>query len=96
LAFAKRPAEELYDARKDPGQLENLAGKQEHADAQKKLREQLDRWMAETGDPRATGETDFWDKCPYVGSRKKPATESRKTDRPIPKRKAESGKRKPK
>ena len=31
LAFAKRPAEELYHVGKDPGQLENLAGNPEFA-----------------------------------------------------------------
>ncbi len=69
LAFGLRPAEELYDLSKDPGQLENVAGQPRYADAQKRLRAELDRWMAATGDPRAKGETDFWDRCPYVGSR---------------------------
>ena len=27
LAFGKRPAEELYDLKKDPGQLNNVADK---------------------------------------------------------------------
>ena len=37
LAFAKRPAEELYHVGKDPGQLENLAGNPEYAEVQKKF-----------------------------------------------------------
>lgn len=65
LACAKRPEEELYDLRKDPRQLENVAGKPEYADNQREMRAMLDEWMRETGDPRAKGETDFWDKCPY-------------------------------
>lgn len=69
LSFAKRPAEELYDLSKDLGQIDNVAGKPQYAEVQKKLRADLDRWMAATGDPRAAGETDFWDKCPYVGPR---------------------------
>jgi uncharacterized sulfatase len=69
--FAKRPAEELYDVTKDPGEMHNLAGKPEYAEVQKQLRAELDHWMAATGDPRAMGETDFWDKCFYAGSRKK-------------------------
>ena len=32
LSFGKRPAEELYDCRKDPGQLVNLAGDPDYAD----------------------------------------------------------------
>jgi N-sulfoglucosamine sulfohydrolase len=67
LAFAKRPAEELYDLAEDPGQVHNVAGQPEYADAQAKLRRQLADWMTATGDPRAKGETDFWDRCEYVG-----------------------------
>ena len=29
--------------------------------------------MRDTADPRALGETDFWDKCIYVAAPKKPA-----------------------
>lgn len=73
-AFGKRPAEELYDVVQDPGERSNLAGKLEYAEVQKQLRDELDRWMLDTADPRAKGETDFWDKCPYVGGRQKPRT----------------------
>ena len=69
LACARRPAEELYDLSKDPQQINNVAGRPEYADVQRKLRTELDRWMQQTDDPRAKGETDFWDKCPYVGRR---------------------------
>ena len=67
LACAKRPAEELYDLSKDPQQIHNVAGRPEYADQQRKLRAALDRWMLETDDPRARGETDLWDKVEYVG-----------------------------
>jgi N-sulfoglucosamine sulfohydrolase len=70
LAFAKRPAEELYDCRKDPYELTNVADKPEYAEAKAKLRAVLDKWMAETGDPRAgkDGGDDRWDKYPYYGA----------------------------
>jgi len=68
LAFGKRPAEELYDLSKDPAQINNVAGKPQYAEVQKKLRAELDKWMAETKDPRAKGETDFWDKTHYYGA----------------------------
>ncbi len=71
LAFEKRPAEELYDLARDPQQLENVAGRPEHAEAQKKLRADLDRWMAETADPRALNDDDRWDRYPYIGGAKK-------------------------
>jgi len=69
LATAKRPAEELYDLKRDPDQLVNVAGQVAHRDAQRRLREQLERWLRETGDPRATVDDDRWDRFPYYGER---------------------------
>ena len=68
LATGKRPAEELYDLRKDRGQINNVADKTEYAAAKKKLRAALDKWMRETGDPRATTDDDRWDRYRYFGS----------------------------
>ncbi|MGH9373643.1 MAG: sulfatase family protein [Vicinamibacterales bacterium] len=67
LATAKRPAEELYDLNRDADQLENVAGRSAHAAAQRRLRAELDRWLRETGDPRATEDDNRWDKFPYYG-----------------------------
>ena len=67
LATAKRPAEELYDLRSDPHQITNVAGAAAHRAAQQRLREQLDRWLRETGDPRAVADDDRWDRFPYYG-----------------------------
>jgi arylsulfatase A-like enzyme len=67
LATAKRPAEELYDLRRDPHQVENVAGRPAHRAAQQRLRAELDRWMRETADPRATEDDDRWDRFPYYG-----------------------------
>lgn len=67
MATAKRPAEELYDLRRDPHQVKNVAGQPEHRAAQRRLREELDRWMRTTGDPRATVDDDRWDRFPYYG-----------------------------
>jgi N-sulfoglucosamine sulfohydrolase len=68
LATAKRPAEELYDLRKDPHQLDNVAAKPEYASAKRGLRTALDKWMRDTGDPRSTTDDDRWDKYPYFGA----------------------------
>ena len=68
LAFDKRPLEELYDLTNDPGQLDNVADKPQYAEAKKELRADLDRWMAETGDPRAQDKDERWDRYPYVGA----------------------------
>lgn len=67
LATAKRPAEELYDLRADPNQLNNVADRPEHAAAKAQLRRMLDEWMRTTGDPRATTDDDRWDRYPYYG-----------------------------
>lgn len=75
LATAKRPAEELYDLRADPDQLRNVAGQSAHRAAQRRLRQDLDRWLRETGDPRATADDDRWDRFPYYGQPAKPGGE---------------------
>lgn len=68
LATAKRPAEELYDLRADPGQLENVAGKSEYARDKAALTTTLERWMRDTNDPRILQDDDRWDKYPYYGN----------------------------
>lgn len=67
LCFGKRPAEELYDLRRDPHQTVNLAGRPEYAAHQRRLRRRLEEWMKQTGDPRAFGDDDRWDRYPYFG-----------------------------
>ncbi|MBN1457294.1 MAG: sulfatase [Sedimentisphaerales bacterium] len=49
--YMKRPAEELYDSRQDPYELNNLADNEQYADVKKRLSEELDRWMKEQKDP---------------------------------------------
>ena len=71
LAMAKRPAEELYDLRKDPGQIDNVAMRADYAAAKKELRAALDTWMRDTADPRISTDDDRWDKYPYFGNRAK-------------------------
>jgi len=72
LAFGKRPGEELYDLRKDPGQLSNVAGKAEYAKARKELLAALMAELKATKDPRALGGGDVFDEYPYYGSGKAP------------------------
>jgi arylsulfatase A-like enzyme len=67
LCFGKRPAEELYDLRTDPHQVNNVSGHPDYAAAQKQLRAQLDQWMKDTADPRAVKDDDHWDSYPYFG-----------------------------
>jgi len=72
LACGKRPAEELYDLKKDPGELTNVAGRPEYARINKQLGAELEKWMAETADPRAKGGGTEFDRYPYGGRRRKP------------------------
>jgi hypothetical protein len=67
LAFAKRPAEELYDLRSDPDQLANVAGQAKFADVQKRLAAQLEEELIATDDPRAIGKGRQFDGYPYLG-----------------------------
>jgi arylsulfatase A-like enzyme len=71
LATAKRPAEELYDLRRDPGQLENVAGREAYRETQRRLRAELESWLRDTADPRMSVDDDRWDRFPYFGDRAK-------------------------
>ncbi len=65
-AVGKRPQEELYAVAGDPGCLENLAAKPEHAAACAALRKQLLDKLKEQGDPRALGTGDIFESYPRV------------------------------
>jgi N-sulfoglucosamine sulfohydrolase len=64
LAFAQRPAEELYDVKEDPDQLRNLAADPQYAQVKARLSARLTQRLTETGDPRMRGEAP-WDDYPY-------------------------------
>ena len=63
LGFGKRPAEELYDLRRDPDQMKNVAGEPAYAAAQRELSERLMKVLRDTQDPRLE---DAFDRPPYV------------------------------
>lgn len=65
-SFGKRPEEELFDVRHDPGCLRNLAGEPAHAAELARLRDTLMRLLEEQGDPRALGTGDIFDSYPRV------------------------------
>lgn len=73
LAFAKRPGEELYDLRKDPGQLANVAGESQYASIRQELADRLTAELRATSDPRVIGGGEKFDQYPYYGSPQKPA-----------------------
>jgi N-sulfoglucosamine sulfohydrolase len=67
LSFAKRPAEELYDLRKDPGQLDNVASDPDYAEIRKELEARLMAELRETADPRVVGGAERLEEYPYYG-----------------------------
>ena len=67
LCFGLRPAEELYDLRRDPGQTNNVAASAEFGETRKQLRAELEQWMQRTGDPRLDPNDERFEKAPYFG-----------------------------
>lgn len=70
LAFARRPAEELYDLTNDPDQVSNVASEADYARTLSRMRNELERYLVRTEDPRATGKEALWDYYPYYGLRR--------------------------
>ena len=67
LAFAKRPAEELYDIRKDPAQLHNLAEDAHFAALKAELHLRLMNELTRTGDPRVQNDGAYFETPPLAG-----------------------------
>jgi uncharacterized sulfatase len=62
LAAGKRPERELYDLRKDPFQTRNVASQADYAPIVKRLDAQLMAELKASGDPRASGGGDEFDR----------------------------------
>ncbi|MEM1447569.1 MAG: sulfatase [Planctomycetota bacterium] len=67
LCFAKRPAVELYDLRRDPGQVTDVAAEAEYRDTVAKLRRRLASMLGRAGDPRALGRGQVLEGHEYLG-----------------------------
>jgi arylsulfatase A-like enzyme len=68
LCFGKRHREELYDCKKDPHQLKNVAADAAYAEDKKRMAADLEKYLTETQDPRVTGGGEKFDEYPYRGS----------------------------
>lgn len=66
-AYGKRPAEELYDLKKDPHQMKNVAERSEYESERKKLRQRLMEELRKTGDPRLIDDGRFFETPPLAG-----------------------------
>lgn len=66
FAWGKRPAEELYDLKKDPDQMTNLAASPDYAKTRDELRQRLLTELEANHDPRL--DHDAFDKPPYLAT----------------------------
>ena len=64
MSLAPRPELELYEVKKDPAQLNNLADNPAHTTTLRQLDERLTRTLIERRDPRALGNGEFFDTAP--------------------------------
>ncbi len=67
FAFGLRPAEELYDLKKDPHQMHNVADDRSYAGRRKELSNRLAKLLKSNNDPRVTGDGSTFDKPPFSG-----------------------------
>jgi len=65
-AFGKRPAEELYDLRKDPDQVKNVAAEAGYAKVKQELADRLTKILKEAGDPRVVDEKCRFERSPFT------------------------------
>ena len=66
IAFAKRPAEELYDLRQDPHQVKNVAADPAYTAEKARLAAQLMKILTEAGDPRVSGDGKTFERSPFT------------------------------
>ncbi len=82
-AFGKRPAEELYDLRKDPDQVANVAADPAYAQQKGELAARLQQILTDAHDPRVVGDGQAFDRTPFsdpepTGPEKKAVRAARK------------------
>lgn len=72
LAFGKRQSEELYDLKKDPDMVNNVANSAKYAKVKARMSADLMKKLKEAHDPRVSGDVIF-EKPPYTnGPKEKP------------------------
>jgi len=65
-AFGKRPAEQLFDLRKDPDQTTNVAADPAYADTKRELSARLMKILTDAADPRVTGDGKTFERTPFT------------------------------
>jgi len=67
MAFGKRPFVELYDVKKDPDQIHNVADSADYAVARGQLHEQLMSILHDSNDPRVIQADPVFEHPPFAG-----------------------------
>jgi len=65
MGFKKRPAEELYDLKNDPDQMNNISLNERYSEIKQKLAFQLNEYLVKSKDPRVLGREIIWDNAKY-------------------------------
>ena len=84
-AFALRPAEELFDLKKDPDQWTNVASDPAYTDVRMSLSDRLTNLLKSTEDPRVTSTPSAFDLPPYSADPDAAAATKKKSGRNAPK-----------
>ena len=66
FAFAKRPAEELYDLANDPQQVKNVAADPAYTKQKQEYSARLMKLLTDAGDPRVTGDGKTFELPPFT------------------------------
>ncbi len=73
-AFGRRPAEELYDLRKDRDLIKNVAADPAYAGTRAKMADQLMKTLVDAKDPRVTGDGLTFERAPFIAIQEDPPT----------------------
>ena len=68
-AYGKRPMYELFDLKKDPHQMNNVAADPEYKPIVEKLKKQLLDELKSTGDPRLDDDGKFFETSPMTDTK---------------------------
>jgi arylsulfatase A-like enzyme len=71
MAFGKRPAEELYDVKKDPDMVNNLAGNTDFAKTKEAMAARLTTELTRAQDPRIVENPPRFERAPFTDGGKK-------------------------
>lgn len=82
FAFGKRPGEELYDLRKDPHEIHNVAADPAYAEQKEKFAKELMKILTDAGDPRVTGDGQTFECAPFTDAGEKAARKPAKQTPP--------------